>query len=250
MAMRNMGVTVPEKTVRQIRGEMAAKQSRLTYQEGQKKHGTGSWETNGSNRGPLITPLKEANRATSKDNYEWCGMFVGHSFKKAGIRDEILRSLVFWSGYRLHLFFTKGEDVNNKKIGDFWQPHTNLQLNFTDDTRRKEAFDDFAPEAGDVVLFGSSYDHVAIVDSYDAETGKLEILEGNSGNRVQATTFGSGDDRISFIGRFNDSDFGNDVDSNLLKKENPDIQHNDKRNGRISWQDTPHSLDFLDQLHV
>lgn len=236
MTLSALGAKVPEKTLRQIRGELAAKQARITYQEGQQRHGNGSWETNGANRGPLITPLKESNRASSRDNYEWCGMYVGHAFKKAGIREEILRSLVFWSGYRLHLFFTKGEDVSKRKIGDFWQPHDCLSLNFTNDTRRKAAFDAFNPEAGDVVLFGSNYTHVAIVDSYDAETGNLEILEGNSGNRVQATTFGTGDDRITYIGRFNDSDFGSNVDQGLLEQDNPAVSHDDERNGRTSWR--------------
>ena len=64
----------------------------------------GSWETYGANRGPLITPLKESNKATGQDNYEWCGMYVGHAYKKAGIRDEIFDQLVFWSGYRLYSF--------------------------------------------------------------------------------------------------------------------------------------------------
>ena len=235
MTLSALGAAVPEKSLRQIRGELAVRQARLTYQEGQEKYGDDSWETKGSNKGPLITPLKEANRASSRDNYEWCGMYVGHAFAKAGIRREILRSLVFWSGYRLHLFFTKGEDVSRKKIGSFWQPHSNLRLDFSNDERRKEAFDAYAPEPGDVVLFRKDYGHVAIVDSYDSETGTLQILEGNSGNRVQATAFGTGDDQITFIGRFNDSDFGNDVDEGLLQKSTPDVDHDDERNGRTSW---------------
>ena len=48
-----------------------------------------SWETYGANRGPLITPLKESNKATGQDNYEWCGMYVGHAYKTWDSRRNI-----------------------------------------------------------------------------------------------------------------------------------------------------------------
>ena len=224
-----------EKPLHQQRGELARKQGRLSYEAGQELHGKDTWETQGRNRGPLITPMKEANHATGQDSYEWCGMFVGHAYQKAGIRKEILSSLVFWSGYRLHLFFTKGEDVSGRKIGNFWQPHTMLYLNMKDDAQRKAALDDFGPQPGDIVLFRSDYSHVGMVDTYDSATGQLEILEGNSGNRVQATTHDSGDEKITFIGRFNDSDYGKDVDPDLQKEATPEIEHNDWRNGQTSW---------------
>ena len=51
---------------------------------------------------------------------------------------------------------------------------------------------------GDILLFRSDWSHVAMVDSYDPETGIIEALEGNSGNRVQATSFGTGFDQITF----------------------------------------------------
>ena len=130
---------------------------------------------------------------------------------------------------------TKGEDVSGRKIGDFWQPHTLLYLNMKDDTKRKDALDAFGPQPGDIVLFRSDYSHVGMVDSYDPSTGQLEILEGNSGNRVQATTHDSGDEKITFIGRFNDSDYGKNVDPELQKEAMPDIKHNDWRNGQTSW---------------
>ena len=104
-------------------------------------------------------------------------MYVGYAYAKAGIRKEILRSLVFWSGYRLHLFFTKGEDVRRRKIGSFWQPHTTLRLDFSNDERRKEAFDAFSPEPGDVVLFRKDYGHVAIVDSMIPRPGPCKFLK-------------------------------------------------------------------------
>jgi hypothetical protein len=232
--LKKLGATVPEKSLNQSRGELAVRQGRLSYMEGQALHGDGSWETYGTNQGPLITPIKEANRASGSDNYEWCGMYVGNAYKKAGIRDEIIKSLVFWSGYRLYSFFTKGVDVNNRKIGDFWETHNYTKLNFSNADTRKEALDEFSPQPGDILLFRSDYSHVAMVDSYDPATGIIEALEGNSGNRVQATSFGTGYDQITFIGRFNDSDYGSSVDNNLLKQKTPNVEHDDKRSGITS----------------
>jgi hypothetical protein len=226
--MKALGATVPQKSIAEERGELAIRQARINFLEGQALYEGGSWETLGSNMGPLLQPINESNYASERAGYEWCGMYVGHAFKKAGIRPEILRKLVFWSGYRLHLFFTRGVDVSARAIGSFWQPHQYLELSRSSE-RRKQELDDFAPRAGDVVLFKSDYSHVGVVDSYDSETGDLEILEGNSGNRVRASTYGSGEQQISFIGRFNNSDFGSDVDSDLLKKETPDVTHTDKR---------------------
>lgn len=209
------------------RGELAVRQARQTYVKGQSLYGEGSWETQGSNKGPLIKELNQANHSNGSKNYEWCGMYVGHSFEKAGIRPEILKSLVFWSGIRLHLFFTKGVDINNRKVGDFVKPHQYVRLNSGTEAKRKKAMTDFGPRAGDVVLFKSDYSHVGIVDHYDSKTGELMILEGNSGNRVRATTYDSGDKKISFIGRFNSSDFGKDVDKNLKRSRTPKIDHDD-----------------------
>ena len=229
--LKNLGAKIPEKSLHQSRGELAVRQARLSYMEGRALYGDGSWETYGANKGPLITPLKESNKATGQDNYEWCGMYVGHAYRKAGIRDEIFDQLVFWSGYRLYSFFTRGVDVSNRKIGSFWEPHNYVKLNFSNPTKRKEEIDQYAPQPGDILLFRSDWSHVAMVDSYDPETGIIEALEGNSGNRVQATSFGTGFDQITFIGRFNDSDYGNSVDGDLLNQRTPDIEHNDRRTG-------------------
>lgn len=233
LLIQQMGGQPPRKTLAKERGELALRQAKLTYTKGREQVGSGSWETRGSNSGHLIDELFKANHAGS--GYEWCGMYVGHAYKKAGIRPEILRSLVFWSGYRLHLFFTRGVDVSNRAVGSFWQPHQYKDLPLNAGNRRREMLTEFDPKAGDVVLFGPSpFDHVAIVSSFNAETGVLELMEGNSGNRVQATAFGSTYGQISFIGRFNDSDYGGAVDSNLQKSQTPNVSHTDKRSGRVS----------------
>ena len=214
------------------RGELAIRQARLDYLAGKKIHGEGSWETQGSNRGPMLTPMNKANYSPPQEGYEWCGMYVGNAHAKAGIRPEILKKNVFWSGHRLHLFFTKGQDVNHKKVGSFWQPHQNLNLHGLRGEARKKAMSTYKPRAGDVALFRADYSHVGIVDSYNPKTGELMILEGNSGNRVRATTYGAGDSQITFIGRFNSSDYGSAVNEQLYKSGTPDITHDDKKSTR------------------
>jgi hypothetical protein len=73
-----------------------------------------------------------------------------------------------------------------------------------------------------------------MVSSYDSESGTLELMEGNSGNKVQATAFGSDAGQITFIGRFNASDYGGVVDESLLNTPTPDVQHNDRRSGKTT----------------
>ena len=215
-------------------GDAAVQAAYLTYLAGVEQHGEGSWETGGSNRGELVDQIQADNHA-SGSGYEWCGMFIGHSYKKAGIRAEILQRLVFWSGYRLHLFFTEGKYLDGN-FGDWWQAHQTLQLGSQSGDQRKAALDSFAPQPGDVALFRSDYSHVGMVTGYDPNTGTLEIIEGNRGNRVQATAYDTGDNEITFLGRFNDSDYepGGAVDDEVLNSQPLAIQHNDTGAGAIS----------------
>ena len=223
----------PKQSLAEERGELALKQAKITYTDGKKQVGSGSWETRGRNSGSLLDEINSANHAGS--GYEWCGMYIGHAYKKAGIRPEILRSLVFWSGYRLHLFFTRGVDVANKSVGSFWEAHQYRYLPLNGGEDRKKFLENFDPKPGDVVLFGASpYNHVAMVSSYNHDTGVLELMEGNSGNRVQATAFGSNFGNISFIGRFNNSDYGGPADKNLQNAKSPNVPHTDRRTGQVS----------------
>ena len=86
---------------------------------------------------------------------------------------------------------------------------------------------DFNPQPGDIALFRSDYSHVAMVVGYDKETGELEIMEGNRSNKVQATEYLTGDNQITFLGRFNDSDYepGGKVDSDLAAAKDPAVSH-------------------------
>ncbi|MCB9759925.1 MAG: peptidoglycan-binding protein [Alphaproteobacteria bacterium] len=222
--------------VAQERGALAVKGARQTYLRGRELHGAGnSWETQGANQGPIVNELKAANNAGGSNSYEWCGMFVGAHFKKAGIRDEIMKNLVFWSGLRLHNFFTNGSYVATRqpKAGSWWQPHKTTSLKGLTGARRKDALKDFAPQEGDIALFRNDYSHVAVVAGYDPETGDLELLEGNRGNRVQATTYGTADGQITFLGRFNDSDYepNGSPDAQLVSSANPNVTHGDAAYG-------------------
>lgn len=215
--------TEPE-TLAETRADAAVKAAYLTYEEGVEMHGEGnSWETTGSNRGPLVDEIQQDN---SSKGEQWCGMFIGHSYQKAGIRSEIMDNLVFWSGYRLHMFFTEGKYIGGT-FGSWWQPHRTAQIGSVTGEARKAALSSFNPRAGDVVLFRSDYSHVGMVTSYDPETGTLEVIEGNRGNRVQATVYDTGDGEITFIGRFNDSDYqpGGEVDSAVTNADHPTVEH-------------------------
>ena len=205
-------------------GDAAVKAAYLTYQEGIEQYGTdGSWETTGSNRGTMVDEIQDTNNSTGQ---AWCGMFIGDSYAKAGIREEILTRLVFWSGYRLHLFFTQGKYIDGS-FGEWCTDHRTTQLGSGTGESRKAMLDAFGPQAGDVVLFRSDYSHVGMVTSYDSETGTLEIIEGNRGNRVQATAYDTGDGQISFISRFNTSDYepGGTVDAEVQGAEMPAVTH-------------------------
>ena len=65
--------------------------------------------------------------------------------------------------------------------------------------------------------------------SITEKTGELMILEGNSGNRVRASTYEKSNKKISFIGRFNDSDYGTNVDKSLEKAPMPEVEHDDRQ---------------------
>jgi len=205
-------------------GDAAVKAAYLTYLEGVEQYGAdGSWETAGSNRGTMVDEIQEANNSTGQ---AWCGMFIGDSYAKAGIREEILTRLVFWSGYRLHLFFTQGMYIDGA-FGEWCTDHRTAEIGSGTGEARKAKLDEFGPQAGDIVLFRSDYSHVGMVTSYDSETGTLEVIEGNRGNRVQATAYDTGDGQITFISRFNASDYepGGSVDAEVQSAETPDVTH-------------------------
>lgn len=217
------------------RGSAAAKSAELQYQRGQGVHGTGSWENLGSNEGTLVNEYEAANFAGSGGGYEWCGMFVGYNYAKAGIRQEILQNLVFWSGYRLHEFLLNGTYVGTAqgRAGSWWAAHKTRELGGLVGNSRKQALDAFAPQAGDIVLFRSDYSHVAMVERYDAATGELYIMEGNASNKVMASGYGTDSDYISFIGRLNDADYqpGGAVDPTVAAAADPQIKYGGTNGG-------------------
>ena len=220
------GTDTPVLDLAAERGELAAKSARLELTEGQELYGEGTWETGGANQGDMVDEYQESNGAAGSSDYAWCGMFVGHNFVKAGIRSEIVRNLVFWSGYRLHEFLESGSYVGTSQAqaGDWWTNHKTAALP-AEDEARKTALDGFGPQAGDIALFRPDHSHVGMVTSYDAATGNMELIEGNRGNKVQATAYGTGDDQITYIGRFNDTDYGDAVDADVQNAEDVDVDH-------------------------
>lgn len=234
------GVTPSANPTVAERGELAARAARQMYAEGLETHGTGSWETQGSNWGPLIEELKESNNSANgawAQGLPWCGMFVGHQYNQVGIREEIMSNLVFWSGLRLHSFFTEGKYVGQSNEGpdSWWQPHQTVDLrNESEESNRKAMVDSFAPQAGDVVLFRSALDHVAVVSSYDASTGALNLMEGNRSNKVQASVYyPARDTSVAFFGRFNESDFdpAAQVDASVTQTADPLVTHTNASGG-------------------
>jgi lysozyme family protein/peptidoglycan hydrolase-like protein with peptidoglycan-binding domain len=234
--LEQMGAPVPETDVAADRGAAAAKSARIEYKAGVREHGSnGSWETQGANKGARVNKFKAANNAGGNNSYAWCGMFVGYHFKQAGIREEILKNLVFWSGVRLNKFFNSGGFVatSQAKAGSWWQPHQTLAIGSATGATRKAKLDAFGPKPGDVALFRSDYSHVAIVTGYDPKTGKLELIEGNRGNRVQATVYDTTLGDVTFLGRFNESDFepGGAVAADLSQADDPDVTHSNVSGG-------------------
>lgn len=219
------------------RGALAARSARAEYADGVATYGAGaSWEARGANQGTFVDKYQVANRDTAASDNAWCGMFVGFNFKQAGIRQEILDNLVFWSGYRLHLFFTQGRYLTpTAKAGDWWTAHPTVDLRGQSTTAgRLAALQRFNPRPGDVVLFRSDFSHVGQVDSFDPATGKLWVLEGNAGDRVQASVHDVGSNYISFVGRFNDADFGGPAAAALAARETPSIRFSDGSQGKTN----------------
>lgn len=209
------------------RGAYAVTAAALSFEEGQDLYGSGSWEVDGENYGPLVDEIQAANG--SSGGYDWCGMFVGAQYAKVGIREEILNNYVFWSGYRLREFFLHGKYVatSTPEAGDWWSNHHTVELGGLTGESRKDTLDSYDPAPGDVAVFYSGSDHVGMVADYDRSTGDLEIFEGNSGDRVKASIYDTGDGDITFLARFNDEDYepGGSVDAALQDAEMPNVLH-------------------------
>lgn len=200
----------------------------MLFEKGQHLYQGGTRETNGPNRGKLVDQIHRDNNAHPKNSYAWCGIFVGANYAKAGVRKEMLRKGVFWSGIRLHMFLTQGTYTNGKR-SPWWQPHPHVDLRGKHGAAEKHAIAAFAPQPGDIVLFKQNFGHVGIVDGYDPSTGHIDVMEGNSGNRVRATQYDGETDAmpICLLGRLVPSDFEDDshVDPEVADADDPKIHH-------------------------
>jgi lysozyme family protein/peptidoglycan hydrolase-like protein with peptidoglycan-binding domain len=204
------------------RGALAARSALMELQAGRQVYGSGTWETRGANQGTYPDKYQSALKAGASSDLPWCGMFVGYNYIQAGIRQEIIDNLVFWSGYRLFQFFQYGKYVGGAgTAGPWWTRHQTKNLDGLTGQARKDALTAYGPQAGDVVLFHSDHSHVAMVQRYDATTGDLYITEGNSGDKVVSTIYGTSTDDITYIGRFNDADFGTTVNEGVAGAQAP-----------------------------
>ncbi|MEZ4308235.1 MAG: CHAP domain-containing protein [Polyangiaceae bacterium] len=208
-----------------LRGRSAYHSARKELAAGIEKHGRGkTWETEGSNRGPMVDEYVSAFTDLA-GRLPWCGMFVGFQYLKAGFKTSgtlpasqttdgagASRKTVFMSATRLMLYL--------KGAG---KPHVEMPSRGSAPTTREACaawldknLTSFAPRAGDIVLFrsgGKDYGHVGMVASYDAATHKLITYEGNLGNRASAWSWDLADPsdigfyRVNLMGRLGEDDF-------------------------------------------
>lgn len=194
--------------------------ARLEIAKGTARHGSGSWETTGRNRGPLVE--KYLVSVGLPPGEFWCGAFVGFHYLNAGFDGETFiaadwtpdareqpRKQIFHSAYRLRLFFVSSE-------GNYVEfPGAGLT-----DEARKEWLDThvatFAPMPGDVLLMHSArgpFTHVGMVGGYDPATYELVVYEGNASDRAGAFVYNlmlddatKGFRHFGLIGRFGRSE--------------------------------------------
>lgn len=197
-------------------GRSAWHSARLEMAKGNARHGPGSWETTGPNRGPLVD--KYLVSVGLPPGEFWCGAFVGFHYLNAGFDGETFiapdwtpdareqpRKVIFQSAYRLRSYFVASE-------GNYLEfPGAGLT-----EEARKEWLDTqlatFTPQPGDVLLMHTTrgpFTHVGMVGGYDPATYELLVYEGNASDRAGAFVYNlllddekKGLNHFGLIGRF------------------------------------------------
>ncbi|MGK3965421.1 hypothetical protein WMF38_14745 [Sorangium sp. So ce118] len=197
--------------------------ARREIARGVRQHGERqSWETTGSNTGPIVDDYLWAFQMPPSP---WCGMFVGYNCLQAGFSTEgqlpaelttdgrpVARKTMFQSAVRLMLYL-QGAGC----------PHVEFPKKGSGPRTRSECaawlakhLGGFRPRPGDILLCRTSlgeFKHVAMVASYDAATYELVTYEGNYHNRAGAWRWelsepnDAGFYRINMIGRLKPEDF-------------------------------------------
>ena len=119
--------------------------------------------------------LTDNNKYTNGVTEQWCGDFVDYVFEKAGVTLPEHRSV------------TAGANAM-KKRGLF-----------------AEADKSYIPQSGDILYLdwgdGGNLDHVAIVDHYDANTGRIYFVHGNNSNNEVASSSRLWDEAVKGFGK-------------------------------------------------
>lgn len=189
--------------------------------------GTGTWETGGANKGPMMDYYLETIKLdgqVSRKNAAWCTSFVGTQAERAGFdfntdagKSAGARS-IFWSGSRLNNWATTGKNNSGKslngsgdRVGDEtdgsavisaadWKALKAAIDKAKDKKEKKAALDAFfkkhpQPQAGDVLVvgknnafYGKGNSHTVMVEQYNAASGVVSAIEGNADNRVKGRT--------------------------------------------------------------
>ena len=207
------------------RARCAYHAARRELSRGLEKHGSGTWETTGKNRGPLVDEYHVAVAGAAGAD-PWCGMFQGFAYLRAGFKTSgqipagwtpdqrsMPRKTMFLSSTRLMLYLTRSgcEHVVFPTVTEGGHPKTREAC----EAWLRAHLNPIAPGPGDIVLFNTTkpYSHVGMVASYDPERLRLTTYEGNLGDRAGAWEWDLADPtatgfyRVNLIGRLSEGDF-------------------------------------------
>jgi hypothetical protein len=130
---------------------------------------------------------------------DWCGMFVAtHMFRSAGLDGELRAG--FYEVGNVNDFFNYTQKINGSRVPlTLWVPEEGRWMDLREyhqlrgsermwtprDAIQSEIQEGGAPfRSGDVCLInhsgGTKAQHIVMVDSYDATTGELRTIEGNT----------------------------------------------------------------------
>lgn len=167
---------------------------------GLKEWRSGVRETHGSNRSPRIDQY--ARNAKFGTGYEWCGFFTAFNYSQAGFKyPESFASYQKSRDFFLYRSYTSRDSQLHQQLDSLRAQHqaegnsrqyfimsgspteayvTNYSRHYGHVDLASMTYDwrNLPIQPGDVALF--SHGHVAQVISYDARTGKLETVEGNT----------------------------------------------------------------------
>lgn len=197
-------------------GRLAVDLARIELLTGWAHHGgvdrrTSGWfEHDGPNRGAFPDHYQREMAWGSADAAKWCTMFVGTIQQQLGFRfnpsiGAAQARSIFWSTHRLVRWTRDGTNLNDRRAAQAshtvadggasghigvraWSGfHDGIDAG-ADASQRLAALgrffeDRFVPQPGDIVQFQR---HTMLVEHYDAATGSVTTIEGNSGDAIRS----------------------------------------------------------------